>query len=441
MKRPSLTKVLAPSCVLVAAMSTTGAQSPSPPPEKSEENTNIIGFLSSDGNSLFQAFGSGSQRLEDMRARFEDPQRRAALRQEQRKGIVDSHYGVAEALQLDAATFDKLIDVLTDQQMEWSESFYRDFATRAPMGDPAQRMQAQAERTTRQIDALREVLGQEKFERYQDLQSSLGQRYYLRQLDDRLAQADKLDSTQHEQLVELLHGQLMSSIDLMHSRSFRRSALLRQLDELRTLPSQEELQRQSLLDTIAANEKTWREQPESNRQVRERAAAFLTERQLAALIQMQDEQRSSQQRRVEQMRVQAGLSPTIPEQPEDTEASPAVVNRDVKLTLKVAVNNESPRHLTTVVSSGKSVSLKISEELSLEATPTVFEDDNYNLRVEYFETSATGRRPIGSMGQSGMVKPLGPDPRSLQIGPGGGSTVVSGSKGYAVELSVLVEAT
>jgi hypothetical protein len=442
MKPPSSMNALIQGCVLAAAMSTAnGAEPQRPPPAQSESNS--IGFIASDGDGVgvLQGFGSGSQHMADMRAQLEDPQQRAKFRENLRKGIADSHYGVADALELDAAEFDRLIEVLTDQQMEQSDSFYREFATQAPTGDPANRMKVQAERSTRHIAALRKVLGREKFERYRTIQSSLGQRYYLRQLDARLAESDKLNSTQHERLAELLHEQMTISIERMRPRNFGRSTLFNQLNALRTLPSQEELQRQSLLDTIADSETTWREQPESNRQVRERAAEFLTERQMAALTQMQDEQLASQQQRIEQMRVEAGLDPTIPEQPEAGEVPPATVDRDLKLSFKVAVNNESPRYLTTVVSSGKSVSLKISRDLSLEVTPIVFEDDNYNLRVEYYETADGAKRPIGSMGVGGMVKPAGPDPRSPQIGAGGSGMVLTGRKGYAVELSVLVEAT
>ena len=102
------------------------------------------------------------------------------------------------------------------------------------------------------------------------------------------------------------------------------------------------------------------------------------------------------------------------------------------------MNGESPRYLTTVVSSGKSVSLKIADDLFLEATPTAYENDAYNLRVLYFETGVTGKRLIGNMGQAGLVVQASADSRHVG---GGGSTVLTGSKGYAVELSALVEAT
>jgi hypothetical protein len=429
MKRPSLSKVVTGGCVLAVAMSGAGnAQPQSPPPVKSESNS--IEFAASD--RVFE-FGSGTERLNEMRARMADPQQRAKMHEDQRRGIVDSHYGVADALQLDAATFDKLMDVLTDQQMERSEHFYAMFADPGPAGDPNDRVRAEAKRVTEQINAMREVLGQEKLERYQKLSSSLGQRHQVRQFEERLAASDKLTGPQRERLVELLNDQLVSSIERQQLHSPLAAAML-------SLPSIEELQRFSELQTITSNEEIWREMPESNRQLRERAAEFLTESQLATLAQLHAEQTATRQRQIEQMRVQAGLSSAIPEQAEVTEAPLATVDRDVKVSLKVAVDNESPRYLTATVSSGKSVSLKIADALFVEATPTVFDNNTYNLRVLYFETGVTGKRLIGNMGQSGLVVRAS-DNESSRLGGGSGSTVLSGSKGYAVELMSRVEAT
>lgn len=433
MKPPSSTKVPVSGWVVAAMSVASSAHPQTPPPAKSESNA--IEFVASDG--MFQAPGDGSQTLADMRARLDDPQQRAKMREDQRRSIADSHYGVAEALQLDAATLEKLIEVLTDQQMERSESFYKEFTERTRVADPAKRTQAEAEHVTRQIQALREVLGQEKLERYQVLQPSLPRRTQIRELDERLADADKLNVTQRERLVELMQEQVMTSIERTHPPHFERSLL----HDMLNLPSREDRQRQLELHNIAANEESWRELRESNGLLRKRAAEFLADRQLAALEQTQAEQLAAQQRNIERMRVQAGLVATIPEQPQVVKAPPAAVDRDLKLSLKVAVDSESPRYLTTVVSSGKSVSLKIAENLSLEATAIVFENDAYNLRVEYFETGVTGRRVIGNMGLMGMLESEIPEAQRLHMRTGGGNTVIAGSRGYAVELSTRIEPT
>lgn len=433
MKATSLSKALVNGWVFAAAMSGTASAQPQCPPPKTA-GSNSLEVVPSDG--MFQAFGSGSQALNEMRARLEDPQQRAKIREDQLKSIADNHYGVADALQLDTATFGKLIELLADQQMEQSEYFHSLFAGKVP-ANPTDRMRGEAERVTKNIEALREVLGQEKLERYQNLRFSLGQRRQVREFEERLDASDKLSGTQRERLVELLNEHIVSSMEQWQMLQFQRSPFN---GDLRAMPSREEMQRRSQLHTIASNEETWRNMLESNRRLREKASGFLTERQLAMLAKMHEEQRSRLQQSIEHMRVQAGLSPTIPEQAQVAEVTPATVDRDVKLSLMASVNNENPRYLTTVVSSGKSVSLKIAEGLFLEATPIVFENDAYNLRVQYFEEGVAGRRVIGNSGLSGRVMQASQDGGSRHVGGGGGS-VLTGSKGYAVQLSALVEST
>ena len=352
-------------------------------------------------------------------------------------GIADNHYGVQEALQLDHATFDELIKLLAAQLREQSEYVQAMFDGKLKQPDPMDRMRDEAKRVTQQVDALRALLGQEKLERYQKLRFSLGQRRQIRQLDERLGPSDQLSVTQREQLVELWNDHFISAMEQRHMLSIDRFPLG---GEMRAFQSREEMERDSRLRTIALNEQGWREMPESNRRLRERAAEFLTQRQLEVLAQLHAEQLATLQQQIEQMRMQMDLSRTIPETAEVTEVPAAIVMRDVKISLEVAVNDESPRYLTTTVSGGKSVSLKIGSNLFLEATPIVFANDAYNLRVRYYEAGVTGKRLIGNSGLGGMVTQASTEGRSRPRGGGSGS-VLTGSKGYVVELSALVEAT
>jgi hypothetical protein len=405
---------------------------------KSESNS--IEFVASDGE--LRTFGSGPT-MSDMLARLEDPQQRAQMREEQRNSIAASHYGVADALQLDAATFDKFIELLTDQQMQHTENFYRRFSARGPAADFRKQAHADAEHLTQQINAQRELLGQEKLERYQALQPAVGRRAEVRQFEQRLGDADKLNVAQRERLVELLQDQVTRSIERSFPGPLHRNLLESLLLDRGpgAMASPEELRRSSQLQTIRANEETWREMPESDRELRQRAAEFLTERQMAVLAQMQAEQLARKQQQIERMRIEAGLSPTIPEQPQVVEQRPETVTRNVKVTLKAAVDDESPRYLTTVVSSGKTVILKISEALVLEATPVVYDNDYYMLKLQYFENGVTGKRLIGTSGSGNQLKPEDPQTRALYLSAGGSPTVLSGSKGYVVELNTFVEAT
>ena len=74
----------------------------------------------------------------------------------------------------------------------------------------------------------------------------------------------------------------------------------------------------------------------------------------------------------------------------------------------------------------------------VEARPTAYDDEMFNLQMTYYEEGSTGKRVIGRMGQMGPIARAPVDPSSLDRRRNG-STVVTGSKGYAVEVSVQVE--
>jgi hypothetical protein len=71
--------------------------------------------------------------------------------------------------------------------------------------------------------------------------------------------------------------------------------------------------------------------------------------------------------------------------------------------------------------------------LIVEVRPTIYDNDMFDVRVLYYEpNSRGGRRLIGEGGQMGKVT------RDNQSGGTGGS-VITGNKGYAIEMSTKVE--
>jgi hypothetical protein len=136
---------------------------------------------------------------------------------------------------------------------------------------------------------------------------------------------------------------------------------------------------------------------------------------------------------IEGARVQAGLSAEIPEQPEVTEPpAPTPLAGDVKIVIKLLVNGE-PTHYTDTVRNGASVTFRSAEGLFVEVRPTLYDDDGFDVRVLYYEPdSRGGRRLIGEGGQMGIV--------TRHNHPGGtGGTVITGNKGYAIEMTTKVE--
>jgi hypothetical protein len=392
---------------------------------------------SSSGNVI--QFGT-SESLREKAERLKDPQQRAEVRIEERARLAELYRDLREVLELDDATEEKVLELLTDQQMERLDQMF--------LGDQeaARRQlwkgltQAQAETQTKYIQALREVLGQEKLERYQTFERTLGERSRVAKLNDRLAPADKLQAEQKERLVALYQDDMARY--LAKSRLNRPSFAPFGTALGTTLPSPEEMQRQSQLLTITHNEQNWRRMPESHRLLRERAAGILTPLQLKALQQMQEEEASNLQQWIEQARLDAGLSAEIPAEPEATVVTEAPARMpiagEVKFRIKLTVNRNQPDRFTHVGGNGVPVTFECAEGLLMEVTPTVYDDDTFNLDMAYYEVSSTGKRRIGQSGTMGTIDRVRPATPGLEFS-GSGGTVLTGNKGYAIEVSALIE--
>lgn len=314
--------------------------------------------------------------MRQMRERLKDPQQRATLRTEWRAQIAESHPDIGQALDIDAAAEEKLIELLTDQQMDQLDEFHLRFeGDRTPAQTQSEQTQirALADRETKRVEALRELLGQERLERYQTFKTTSRERTQVAMLDARLDPAHKLRADQKERLIAVYQQHNIRDLDQHRLTTFSRSPFG---TAFRELPTAEELQRISQLQTIAGNEEIWRLMPQSDRLLRQRVAEFLTEPQLTTLAQMNAAEANGLQRRIEKARAQAGLSPTIPEH---LEASPGVsqpprtpLAEKVKLSIKVAVNDSEPAVFTHVGRNGEPATFAIAEGLLVEARPTAY---------------------------------------------------------------------
>lgn len=390
---------------------------------------------SSSATNVIQ-FGD-SQFFRQMQERLKDPQQRAQLRAENRAQLAESHRDLREALELDAATEEKVLELLTDQQMDRLDQLHRrhedGVARTVQLGT---QLSAEAESQTKHIQALRELVGQEKLERYQTFYKTLGERSRIAQIDARLAPAHKLNTEQKERLIALFQDDM--------ARYIAQIRLDRQpfAPFGPTLTSLEEMQRQSQLLTIASTEKNWRRMPESRRLLRQRAAGILTPTQLATLQQMHEEEISSLQQWIQQARVQAGLSAEIPEETEVAQSSQAPLRMpiagEIRFRIKLTVNRNEPERISHVGGNGVPVTFECAEGLLMEVTPTLYDDDTFNMDMAYYEVSSTGRRRIGQSGQMGMVEKVRPAAPGLEFS-GSSGTILVGNKAYAIELSAVIE--
>lgn len=361
-----------------------------------------------------------SRRLKE---RLEDPEQRVALRAEQRAGVVSQNAGVGRIVGLDAAMEQKLIELLTDQQLERLEQAH----TRPRTGLPD--LQQYADQATQRMNALRDLLGDEKLERFQDFEMSQSARYWVGQLSARLGSADKLQPDQEDRLIALKQAQIQQSFAAIDSwRAFRHP--------LSPSSSLEDMQRESQRQSRVANENSWRKRQVENVALAQKAASFLTPTQLAELSRYQAQEQDNVRRHVEAARAEAGLDPKIPETPEVVEETPKLIEAQLQVDVRLNVNRE-PTSVMRTVRNGESFTFEAAQGLVVEATPRMYDDDWIDVHLKYYEEGASGRRRLSGSSIS-TVQTRQPD-GSLASG-GSGGTVITGRKGYAVETTINAKA-
>lgn len=351
--------------------------------------------------------------------RLTDPVQRVALRAEQRAMLESQNAGVGRLVGLDPAMEQKLIELLTDQQMEQLDKFH--LQPRSGIPD----LQQHADEITQRMDALRDLLGDEKLERFQEFQMSQSGRYWVAQLAARLAPADQLQPDQEDRLVALKQEQFqISSPTSGMWRTLRRG--------FGPSSSLEEMQRHSQRQGLIANENSWRRRQVENRAIEQKAAAFLTATQLAELTKYQAQEQDNLRRFVESARAEAGMDPRIPEKPDVVEETPQPIEAQLQVEVRLSINRE----LTTVtrtVRTGESFTFEAAQGLLVEATPVMYEDDWIEVHLSYYEEGANGRRRL-SGGTISTAQARQPDDSLSTSGNSG--TVISGRRGYAVETSI-----
>jgi hypothetical protein len=388
-------------------------------------------------NRLFVVSGSGDQVPEfvrKLRERLHDPEQRVALRAEQRASLQEWNPDLDQALGIDGATHEKLLELLTEQQMRQLDRMHSSRpATADDVGDS---LQQQADLETQRLSELRALLGEDGLDRYLQYSKTLGERIEMRRFDARLDAADKLRPDQKASLMALYRERLQRELERHRSEHMPRA-----MHNMRERSTPEEMQRNAQLSTIAANEQSWRRMPQADREFAERAAKFLTPEQLAVLERMNAEKADELRRWIEQARLAAGLNPTIPEHAEVAEPWPqrpvrTPIGGDLKFQVSVAVNGAQPIVVTHSGANRAPVTFEAAEGLIVEATPTLYDDHWLDVNLKYYEETADGDKRLlqESSGMGTLTRmPDGTPSR------GGGMSVVTGSKGYAVNVIVTAE--
>ena len=385
---------------------------------------------------FFVPFGERSQSMEEMRARLAVPEQRKAIRTEHRASLEQTYPDIEEVLNLDSTTHEALMELLTDQYMESLDAMFGDHRPEAFVA-----MHRLLEAENRKLDQLREVLGDDGLERYQEYTSTVHERRQVREVDAYLGATDKLSPELKARLVKLF--QEKNQMGIPPPTTSRMSDLLRSRDP-GSLTFQQDLQRQSQLATIEGNQQMLRLRETADRWMAERASEFLRPAQNAALAKVNESDLARQRKWIEQARTKAGLDPAIPTRGSDASTAPRKpASGEVTLELMIRVNGGEPVHVTHTGPNGEPLKFKASEDLLVEVEWTLFDDNWVDVRLTYSEEGPNGlRRLRGGSGLGTMASvPGGTSPGDNGIGArGSSSTIVTGRKAYSVELSATATA-
>lgn len=377
---------------------------------------------SDDEHLMFSTDFDSLPQTTEMRRRLKDPEQRKLLRAEQREQVRKQNPELAEVLRIDPEREAALIELLTDDQMQHLERFY---AVRSGNTHSVfEHGQAQADAETRRLAKLRELLGADLFERYQDYQSTVMQRRHALLFDARLDSYNKLTSDQKERLIVLLQD---------HFEKEMQQPRIRLQDAVSPFSADREARAEAMRkQAIEMYDETFRDMQQASRLLLERLPEVLTPQQLDIFAQMEAEKIASQRKYVEQMRIRVGMSPEVPEQPAEVRPPARTpVAGHVKLEVSLTVNRSEPVNVILATENGKAVPFEAPEGLWVEATPTLFDDGWLNVDFKFYEGPPGRGRAIA--GHHGMGTRTTPDTMGLATA-GGGSSVIVGSKGYAVSM-------
>jgi hypothetical protein len=355
-----------------------------------------------------------------MKERLQDPQQRKLLWAEQRKTMQQSNPDLAEAVPLDATQESKLLDLLADRQMRHLERMY--LLKPDVQNGPAFDEHVLADEHTRSVQELRELLGEETYHRYEDYRSTLPARQEANYMDKHFDPSNKLTPDQKARLIALLHEQFQEK--RQRSMTSRVQQPAGPMDF-----SAEGMERAN----IEINEQLFREVQQDSRELLQRLPKVLTPAQLAVAARLEERKVASQRKHVQDMRVRAGMSPELSEQPLPENRAPPrkPVNGRIEVIISLIVNRSEPTEVTLQTENGKMISFAGPEGLFIEAIPTLYADGWLSVEEHFFEGTGKDRRLISQSHTGTRTNP------QLNRALGGGGGILNGrNKGYSYRLMV-----
>jgi hypothetical protein len=392
---------------------------------KDDQSANAVLF-SAGGDSVFST--GGDRHFLDMQRKLADPRERAALRARMRADLELQHPDIAEELGINAGLAAKLLDLLADQYIAGQDRFFNRRPAQMQAGDAHASMNDMAAAESRDKDQIRQLIGENAFERYLRYDSSSMERQQVTLFTKRLAAADRLSADQKHKLMALTRD-----LQLRHYET-RPRGFLGSPDLGRMLSmSAEERQAVMLRQNIELNEEAVRDMHQEKQSMVERARAFLTPKQLEGYSQWYDDRIANARNSVEKMRVSAGMNATFDEhRPPAPTNAPLRFDGRVRLQVHVQVDGNEPVTVDVTTENGKAPeAFQVAPDLWAEATPVLYADGTGNVMLRYYEERHGTRQPLRGMHGIGISNRY--PGSNVPLGSGGGSgSTTSGSKSHAV---------
>ena len=379
-----------------------------------------------------QIFGPGKEydaHAAEMHKKLGNPQLRKQLRVETRAQVESLNPELAQVLGLAANEGAALIDLLTDQQMQHLDVFFAALSVPQTADAANALMQQRSNEETRNYLQIEELIGAERFERYLDYTGTVMERRYVVHFDDQLDAADKLTADRKQRLMTIVRTEIEQS--MQRRRGAMSSILPRTFSGAR-----EDIETMMRKQRLESTENSFRQMQEDSKLLLARLPDVLTPSQLAVYARMENDKLARQRKHVQQMRVDAGLTPEFNEGPPTArpEGRTPVVG-PVRIEVFIRTNDGEPVNVDFIAENGKAAApFAASDSLWVEATPLLFADGWAHIDYQFFEERNGERRPIrGALG-SDMPTRMAPVP----LGIGGAGTTVNGRKAYAIRVDARI---
>ncbi len=212
------------------------------------------------------------------------------------------------------------------------------------------------------MNALSDLLGEEKLERFQAFEMNQTGRYWVGQLSARLAPADKLQPDQGGSADRAQAGTVPDALRCGLDRGGRSGIPVVSRSRSKTCSEMRNDRHSSRMRIPGASGRSrigrWsRRLRRSSRPCSWRSSPSITRR-----------SRTTSGVTSRSARAEAGMDPKIPEKPEVVEETPKLIEAQVQVKVSLTVNRE-PTTVTRTVRNGESFTFEAAHGLIAEATP------------------------------------------------------------------------